>query len=200
MRLKHGINLGYCTNIHRWESWEETFNSLRECTDAVRRRVSPDEAYGIGLRLSAAAAAELSSSRLLRDQFRNWLEEKNSYVFTINGFPYGKFHGGRVKEQVYSPDWTTRERLGYTNNLFELVAEFAPSGYAASVSTLPGSFKEFITPSMEKEQKKLIFKHLLECSETIDRLRDRTGRDLHLGLEPEPLGMFENTVETMNFF
>ena len=58
MRLKHGIHLGYCTNIHRGETWGETFAALRTHTDAVRRRVSPDQPYGIGLRLGAAAAVE----------------------------------------------------------------------------------------------------------------------------------------------
>jgi hypothetical protein len=29
---------------------------------------------------------------------------------------------------------------------------------------------------------------------------ERSGRRLHLGLEPEPLGLFENSTETVNFF
>jgi len=160
MRLKHGIDLGYCTNIHRGETWAQTFTGLRDYTDAVRLRVSPDAAYGIGLRLSAEAAAELAADTGLRDGFRRWMEEKNSYVFTINGFPYGTFHGSRVKEQVYVPDWTTPERLVYTNRLFDLISEFAPSGESVSVSTLPGSFKEFIKPGTASAQRMSIYKTL----------------------------------------
>jgi hypothetical protein len=107
MKLNHGLHLAYCTNVHRGETWDETFAALRTHTDAVRRRVAPDEPYGIGLRLGAAAAAELSAKPGERDAFRRWLDETNSYVFTINGFPYGSFHGTRVKEQVYAPDWST---------------------------------------------------------------------------------------------
>ena len=44
-----------------------------------------------------------------------WLDQHNCYVFTINGFPYGKFHGTRVKEKVYLPDWTSAERVDFTN-------------------------------------------------------------------------------------
>lgn len=200
MRLKHGIDLGYCTNIHRGETWAETFAGLRDHTDAVRRRVSPDDAYGIGLRLSAVAAAELAADRTLRDDFRRWLDRANSYVFTINGFPYGTFHGSRVKEQVFAPDWTTRERLDYTIRLFDLIDEFAPAGESVSVSTLPGSFKEFLTPATAAEKRGKIDDHLRECSRHLDLLRERTGRDLHLGLEPEPLGLFETSGETIEFF
>jgi hypothetical protein len=40
MRLLHDIDLGYCTNIHRGETWEETFSGLRDYTDQVRERIS----------------------------------------------------------------------------------------------------------------------------------------------------------------
>jgi len=200
MRLKHGIDLGYCTNIHRGETWEETFRGLRDHTDSVRRRVAPNEPYGIGLRLSAVASIELARSERSRSDFRRWMEETNSYVFTINGFPYGMFHGGRVKEQVYAPDWTKPERLEYTKRLFDLIDEFAPAGRSVSVSTLPGSFKEFIQLETERAQKEAIFRHLRECSEHIESIRERSGRDVHLGLEPEPLGLFETSFETVSFF
>src|SRR5207302_761948 len=106
MRLNHGLHLAYCTNIHRGESWSETFAKY---TLAVKTRVCPDKPYAIGLRLSDQASRELSDKTALL-AFRRWLDQHNCYVFTINGFPYGKFHGTRVKEQVYAPDWTTNER------------------------------------------------------------------------------------------
>ncbi|MEM1296721.1 MAG: metabolite traffic protein EboE [Verrucomicrobiota bacterium] len=196
MKLANDIHLGYCTNIHRGETWSETFQTLRDYTMAVRDRVSKDQPYGIGLRLGADAAAELASPASL-EEFRCWLADENSYVFTINGFPYGKFHGTRVKEQVYAPDWTKPERLIYTNQLFDLIADLAPEGEAGSVSTLPGSFKEFIE---DDSQVDVICDNLIACSRYIEELRQRTGRDLHLGLEPEPLGMFETSTETVAFF
>ncbi|NNE92628.1 MAG: metabolite traffic protein EboE [Verrucomicrobiales bacterium] len=195
MQLQHGIHLGYCTNIHRGESWAETFHGLDQYTLQVKNRVCPDDQpYGIGLRLSADAAAELSADRSLVDDFRRWLDVNHAYVFTINGFPYGRFHGGRVKENVYLPDWTSQDRLDYTNRLFDLLCEIAPEGEAGSVSTLPGSFKEFDAESA------LIVENLRACHRHLEALREKTGRDLHLGLEPEPLGLFETSSETVNFF
>jgi len=196
MKLPHGLHLGYCTNIHRGETWEETFAGLREHTLRVRDAVASGQPYGIGLRLSAEAARTLARPQE-RDRFREWLEREDAYVFTINGFPFGKFHGARVKEQVYAPDWSTPERLDYTCRLFDLLSDLAPPGMAASVSTLPGSFKEFVA---DESHLQAILENLLRCQEHIERLRAETGRDLHLGLEPEPLGLFETTEETIRFF
>lgn len=202
MKLKNGIHLGYCTNIHRGETWEETFSGLAQHTDRVRRLVtsSDSEPYAIGLRLSCQAAEELYSDAKTKSDFASWLDEHHSYLFTVNGFPYGQFHGGRVKENVYAPDWTHQERLDYTNQLFDLLDDLAPAGEEISVSTLPGSFKEFIHPDTQSEQLDAIVKNLRSCSQYIEKLREKSGRDIHLGLEPEPLGLFENTGESINFF
>jgi hypothetical protein len=198
MELNHGIHLGYCTNIHRGETWEETWRKLDLHTMEVRRRVLPaDQRYGIGLRLGHRAATELRSSPFQMAAFQEWLERNHSYVFTINGFPYGAFHGTRVKEQVFRPDWTTRERLDYTCLLFDLLAELLPAGVSGSVSTLPGSHKTFGVGPDEISQ---MFDHLRECRNHIEQLSERTGHDLHLGMEPEPLGLFESTGEAVKFF
>ncbi len=196
MKLNHGLHLAYCTNIHRGEDWAQTFDALQRHTLAVRERVCAGKAYAIGLRLSEQAARELSDRAALM-AFQRWLEKTNCYVFTINGFPYGKFHGARVKEQVYAPDWTTPERVAYTNRLFDLLAEIVPAGVEGSVSTVPVSFKEFIT---DKRQVREARNNLWKCVEHIEKLTRRTGRTLHLGLEPEPLCYLETSAETARFF
>ena len=196
MKLNHGRHLAYCTNIHRGETWGETFAALENFTLAVRERVCPRRPFAIGLRLSRQAAVELSDAKKLLE-FQRWLEQNAGYVFTINGFPYGRFHGTRVKEQVYAPDWTSPERLAYTNLLFDLLAHILPAGVAGSVSTLPGSFKEFIH---RPEQEKIIRDNLWRCVEHIARVSEKSKRQLHLGLEPEPLGLLENSAETIAFF
>lgn len=195
MKLANNSHLAYCTNIHRGSSWAETLESLDQYTLRVRERVCPEDPYAIGLRLSASAARELSvPSNLLA--FRKWLDERDCYVFTINGFPYGDFHGTRVKEDVYRPDWTTPERLEYTKLLFDLLCEIAPEGMEASISTVPGSFKRFIT---SQDQLVAMHENLSKGAEYIERLSEKTGRDLHLGLEPEPLCLFETSSETADF-
>lgn len=196
MQLNHGLHLAYCTNIHRGETWQQTFETLQTHTLAVRQQVCPDKPYAIGLRLSARAAQELDDATTLLS-FQKWLEKNNCYVFTINGFPYGQFHGTRVKEQVYRPDWTSPDRLAYTNLLFDILAQLVPAGVEGSVSTLPGSFKEFIT---DANQERVIRDNIWRSVEHIAKLSERTGKKFHLGLEPEPLGWFENSAETIRFF
>jgi len=196
MKLNHGLHLAYCTNIHRGESWSETFAALEKYTLAVKERVCQDKPYAIGLRLSDQASRELSDKTALL-AFQKWLDRQNCYVFTINGFPYGRFHGARVKEQVYAPDWTTNERVEYTNRLFDLLAQVAPDGVEGSVSTVPCSCKEFIKT---KEQERAMRHNVWRCVEHIAKLSERSGRKLHLGLEPEPLCYLETSEETARFF
>lgn len=192
-------HLAYCTNIHPAETWEETERALQTHVLAVRDllrasgHLGADEKFAIGLRLSADAARQLlEGDHLVR--FKTWLEETQTYVFTINGFPYGNFHGTRVKEKVFQPDWTELARLEYTQNLFRILAVIAEPGTSASVSTLPGSHKTFAA------DESLIRQHLVQLAEWLEDLSKETGIDFHLGLEPEPLGHFENTEETIAFF
>lgn len=195
MKLSHGLHLAYCTNIHRGEDWPETFNALQQHTLSVRDKVSPDRPYAIGLRLSDLASKQLMTAGVLA-AFKEWLRQQRCYVFTINGFPYGRFHGTRVKEQVYAPDWTTQERVAYTNRLFDILIELLPEGVAGSVSTVPCSFKEFIKSASQVAAMRA---NLWNTVEHVAELTRRTGNDLHLGLEPEPLCFLETSQETALF-
>jgi hypothetical protein len=197
MKLGGQRHLAYCTNVHRGESWAETFQALETHVLPVRQRVAPGRSYAIGLRLGQRAAAELAQRPVLAE-FQRWLERHDCYVFTINGFPFGSFHGGRVKEQVYAPDWSEPARLEYTKQLFDLLAVLARPETGGSVSTVPGSFKGFV--AAEPGRRDRIFAQLSDCTRYIDALGQRTGIDLHLGLEPEPMCLLETTAETVAFF
>lgn len=203
MQIGHQRHLAYCTNVHRGETWMETFAALQVHTLAVKALVCPPgEPYGIGLRLSDLASRELTADPAARAAFRRWLDAHGCYVFTVNGFPYGRFHGTRVKEAVYAPDWTTEARLEYTCRLFDLLVDWLPEGVGGSVSTVPGSFKGFAAPDAagREAQTAAMHRNLRRCGEHVARLSDRTGHALAVALEPEPLCWFENTEETVDFF
>ena len=196
MKLNHGLHLAYCTNVHRGETWPQTFAALQNYTLPVRDRVCPDKPYAIGLRLSRQAAVELSDRATLLD-FQRWLGQNHCYVFTINGFPYGQFHGARIKEQVYQPDWTSDLRVEYTKLLFDLLAQLVPAEISGSVSTVPCGYKELVTTSEEME---IIRANLWKCIQHVARISAQTGRKLHLGLEPEPMCLLEASGEVLQFF
>jgi hypothetical protein len=95
MHLDHlpgDVHLTYCTNIHAGETWDEVRGSLEAHVPQIKAQVAPDKAFGIGLRLSAIAAEALSAPEVL-GAFRAYLADHDCYVFTINAFPYGPFHG-----------------------------------------------------------------------------------------------------------
>jgi len=96
MQLNHSLQLAYCTNVHRGETWAETMAYLQTDTLAVRDRVCPGKPFALGLRLGEQAATELNQRDTLLE-FRRWLGKNSCYVFTINGFAQGQFHGKRVK-------------------------------------------------------------------------------------------------------
>lgn len=195
MRLNQA-HLAYCTNVHRGETWAETFNSLQTYTLAIRQMVSPKKYFGIGLRLGNRASLELSDPEVMLE-FRRWLDKNGCYVFTINGFPYGSFHGTQVKDKVYTPDWTSPERLFYTNRLFDILSQLLPGGMEGSVSTLPGSFKGF---HPGPDSLKAMRSNIWRCVEHIAHVSNQSGRLLHLGVEPEPLCLLESSAETLHFF
>jgi hypothetical protein len=137
-----GPHLTYCTNIHPGETWAEVRANLERHVRAVKASVAPSQPFGVGLRLSAVAASTLAQPAEL-EAFSAFLRASGLYVFTINGFPYGPFHGTRVKEEVYLPDWLDEARLRYTDGLADLLAALLPdeSGLEGTVSTVPGAYK-----------------------------------------------------------
>jgi hypothetical protein len=141
--LKIVSNLGaltYCTNIHPGEEWPEVRSNVATHVAEVKKRLSPDAPFGIGLRLSERAARALAEPDELA-RFRDDLAAAGLYVVTINGFPYGPFHGKPVKEQVYRPDWQEPERLAYTDLAHVLTPQTTPMSWlelsASSSPTTP---------------------------------------------------------------
>ncbi|MHC5743394.1 MAG: metabolite traffic protein EboE [Nostoc sp.] len=197
----NNFHLTYCSNIHPGESWLEVFANLEKYIPELKSRLSPTEAFGIGLRLADVAAKELLESNNLA-QFQTWLTQQDLYVFTLNGFPYGGFHRQVVKDQVYAPDWSTQERATYTLNLAHILASLLPQGLDGGISTLPLSYK----PWWVKDQ--ITFETVLKksclniASVVVEMIRigEETGKILHIDLEPEPDGLIENTSETIDFY
>ena len=198
MNLGQGVHLTYCSNIHPGESWPEVRANLGRHAVAVRDRLQHPGDFGLGLRLSARAAAELCDAATLAE-FMDFLARERMYVFTVNGFPHGTFHGQRVKEAVYQPDWRDPERLRYTNQLADLLAQLLPANSAmqGSVSTVPGAFKPALGGPADVAQ---MVEHLLRHVAHLVALRARTGRVVSLALEPEPHCFLETVAEVITFF
>lgn len=195
MKLASGAHLTYCTNIHAGETWPEVRAALEKDVVAVKARVAKDVPFGVGLRLSAQAAVTLEQPRA-REELKAILRDRGLYVFTINGFPYGAFHGTRIKENVYEPDWRSDERIAYTNRLASLLADLLPVGVDGSVSTLPGAFAPKVHGAADRDR---IADGIVRHAEHLAGLREATGKTVRLGLEPEPWCMLETAGDAVGF-
>jgi len=202
MQLSEDSALGhltYCTNIHAAEHWKEVKEGLEHHLPAIKSQVSPNAPLGVGLRIAASAAKSLQDGATF-ESLRELLGD-DYYVFTINGFPYGTFHGRRVKEGAYRPDWSEPERLAYTNVLADQLAALLPQGLTGSVSTVPCTFKPWIAQAANREGlHDAIVENLIRHAAHLIKLRERTGKTIVLALEPEPFCLLETIDETVDFF
>ena len=195
MKLANDVHLTYCTNIHAGETWPEVRANLEQHVVAVKARIAPDRPFGVGLRLSGKAAEQLARPDALAE-CKRFLADHGLYVFTINGFPYGPFHGTPVKADVYLPDWLDDERLRYTNRLAEVLAALLPDGVAGTISTAPGCFRARGQGAAPVAIAMRIVRHVAQLVD----VHQRTGKTITLAIEPEPACLMETLDEAAAFF
>jgi hypothetical protein len=200
MLIQNKYHLSYCSNIHPGEDWEQTIDSLKTYLPKIKKEVAPQTPFGIGLRLSNVASLGLHKGNNLQE-FKDWLNQNQIYVFTMNGFPYGNFHNEKVKDMVHAPDWTTEDRLYYTKRLFDQLAFLIPEGISGGISTSPVSYRHWHTSDEALEKAfatgaENMAKIVLQLVE----MERNTGKYLHLDIEPEPDGMIENSDEVLLFY
>jgi sugar phosphate isomerase/epimerase len=185
------LPLAYCTNVHPCRAVTDVPAVLDRYAAPVRAISGFD--ISVGLWLPEAAVAEAGAA----DVVGHALASRGLSCHTLNAFPFGDFHGARVKEQVYLPDWADRRRLDYTLACARLLATLVPAGGEGSISTLPLGFKgfdhgpEFLAAAAD---------HLLACARELAALEAATGRTIRLAIEPEPCCILETTAETVAFF
>ena len=73
----------------------------------VKKRVSPNQPFGVCIRLSHRRPRNCRRKKAERDKLKAFLKDQDLYVYTANAFVYGVFKNTRIKEQVYEPDWRT---------------------------------------------------------------------------------------------
>ncbi len=190
-------HLAYSTLVHPGDTWAEMRESLETYAPAVKARVSPDAPYGLSLRISAASAATLTGDAQERARLRTWLDDHDMYVYTVNAFPYGPFKGRVVMEQVYEPDWATEDRVEYTCQVADILAEISPDDVSPSIQTAPLAFRPKVTTEADVDG---LTENLLRVVAHLVALERRTGRRVKLALEPEPYCFLETTEETVRYF
>jgi len=189
------VPLCYCTNVHACRSAADVPRMLDTYAVPVRHRAGFEIA--VGLWLPATAVDEVHAAPGGRTALRRALDDRGLSCHTLNAFPYGDFHGHRVKEQVYLPDWSDPRRLEYTLSCATLLADLLAPNAEGSISTLPLGFK--LLPRADGFLDAAIAQ-LLAAAHGLADLRATTGRVVRLAIEPEPFCALETTAETLAFF
>jgi sugar phosphate isomerase/epimerase len=189
------LPLSYCTNVHPGQSVREVEAGLDCFTVPVKKNFDGDLAAGLWL--ACPVVEELLAGPSTLSRFAAGLRERGLTVHTLNAFPYGNFHGDRVKEQVYLPDWSQTQRLDYTEKCATVLARLLPDDRDGSISTLPLGFKHL---SQGTDFLRDSIRNLIACARYLRHLRDTTAKTIRLAIEPEPLCVLETTDEAISFF
>ena len=195
------MQTGYCGNVHPGRTLEEVKQNLAAHTLDVKSQIRPDNQMNIGLWLSASAAQELDDrDRLL--EFRDWLAQRDLLPYTLNGFPYGDFHQDIVKLEVYKPTWAEPERLDYTVRLAEILNAILPPGVDGTISTLPLGWPVDGNKSVVDDELfwKSCASNLTRCAQSLDRIKQETGRNIVVCIEPEPGCILDTWDDVVGFF
>ncbi|MCL1126900.1 metabolite traffic protein EboE [Shewanella surugensis] len=187
--------ISYCSNVHSGGSLAQLRFNITHSIQAVRQQRKLSK-MSVGLWISAVAANELNNEQALMS-FKQLLDKTGLSLRSINGFPYGDFHQDAVKEKAYLPDWSTRERVQYSQVLAVILAACLPDDCdTGTISTLPLGYKKDWTP--QKHQAAI--DHLTELMAYLGQLYEQTGKKIILCLEMEPDCVLESTDELIIFF
>lgn len=193
MRFRHPdgstVHLAYCSNVHAAEDLDGVVAQLDRFAGPVRRALG-SETIGVGLWLAVEVAHRLAGDPAATDRLRAALGAHGVEVVTLNGFPYRAFQAPVVKGAVYRPDWREPERFAYTADLARVLVRLLPEDVTAgSISTLPLGWRT----GWDDDAGTAARDALGRLAEDLDGIAERTGKQVRVGLEPEP----GCTVETI---
>ena len=190
------LPLSYCTNVHPGRSLAEVEAGLDRYTVDIRKRFG--RPLAAGLWLASPVASELAESEAKLGAFATGLRDRQLPCYSLNAFPFGDFHSERVKDQVYLPDWSQPPRATYTRQCAQILSQLLPAGMdEGSISTVPLGFKGHQHSDGFVDQ---CVAALLDLSQVLADLEQRTQKTIRLAIEPEPSCVLETTAETIAFF
>lgn len=191
------VRLTYCGNVHPAEDLESWMLAVEEYAVPVaeaRRRAGA--AFGLGAWWNAETAQRLAEDHEALAAARRALDDNGLELWTLNVFPHGSFHGDRVKEAVYSPDWSREERVQYTRQAAMALAALCSPGTIAPLSTLPLGYRP---PGGREPDLRLMARNLARIASALAALEDETGVRAVLALEPEPFCLLETAAGAADF-
>lgn len=191
MLVSDTIVLTYCLNIFPIKRADDVFVLFENTIPELKRKLGLKEydQFPLGIWFPNNILEELMRKKSLLVRLMN---QHNLVIATMNAFPFGVFHGERVKEKVYYPDWGERERLKYTKKLVELTVELPRLERILPISTVPVTFGN----RMPEKALEYIF----EMVDFLEDIHNTYEQKFTLMFEPEPFCFLENQQQTLDFF
>lgn len=186
MRLGNGVHLFYCLNVYPSNTLSQLDDAAFNQAGSVLRGSGISDEYALGMWLRNSILSEFDAQ-----DFRGRLQNENLYCVSLNGFPFGDFHGTRIKEQVYQPDYSTPQRVEYTKALARTFSKLLPDGETGTISTLPIGYRS----ALGNNTLELVIRNLQECAQFLHQLYLDTGKKIQLALEPEPDCFLDSSAE-----
>lgn len=186
MRFRHRdgstVHLGYCASVHPAADLDELVAGLGRCAGAVRAALDVP-VLGVGLWFPHRLADRLANSPAALSKVRRALQRNRLEVFTLNGIPHARFTGKPVGTSLYCPDWTEPERLRYTLDLIDALADLLPAdAQYGSISTVPLAWRDPWSKARHRAAREA-FDHV---EQHLARTEARTGRTIRIAVEAEP--------------
>ena len=140
----------------------------------------------LGLYLSAEVA---QSTFATGSELGSALSDVDVHIWTANAFPFGGFHSDQVKENAFLPDWSSKSRVTFTQQVAQTLTRFLGPKGVGSVSTCPlGYRKDLLTQAA-------VVENLRAMQAWLRSLAAKTDARVILALEPEPDACFERVQD-----
>ncbi len=171
--------------------------NLDEHAVAVRDILDTSEPLGLGLWISAQTASELVRQDTRLDSLCDWFAARRLIPYTTNAFPFGEFHGVKVKHDVYEPAWWDVERAKYTLDVARVLQRLLPMGRQGTISTLPIGWAG---PNVTDDHLNMAAEQLHQVALELSAIEFSTGCHLRVCLEPEPGCLLQRATDVLRFF
>lgn len=181
--------LTYCGNVHAAADLDAWLATLARFAAPVAAASGESRPFPLGVWWPAALAARLAAEPAARARVRAELDALGLRIATLNVFPHGDFHGERVKERVYRPDWASEARVSYTLDAAHAAAALVAPGTMLPLSTLPLGFGGGDLVAMRA--------NLARVATALATIEAATGVCCVLALEPEPSCLVETAAEAI---
>ena len=186
----------YCSNVHLSTSVAGLIMQLKEHVIPIKHSLSLDK-MSLGLWLNQHLVEEINKGINPLDDLIGLFQQEKLTILTLNAFPQFEFHGKKIKEMVYRPDWSEKARLEYCLQLIDVVIKY-PFLFNdnLTISTVPLGYKA----NWNKNKHQRAIHHLSLLAIKLQKIKEKNGIHIRICLEMEPDCILETTSEMQEFF